>query len=187
MHSISEQISIRIPSVPKLHFLIIPLLLMIIVGTAGCKPTEKNYRSAYDVAREKHDREQREREELRRDLGIGEGVIQDVDDYTLSDIGGEQVWVRHLNFARTDSVSMYAVGVATFKMDTNARAMASDLVADGWHSARCAGADKSWFVIIGESSNETEAIGILRRFRDASPKWQYVGQPGIALLVGGSR
>ncbi|MDE6448315.1 MAG: hypothetical protein K2L35_08355 [Muribaculaceae bacterium] len=37
------------------------LLLLLLAGAAaGCKPTEKNYRSAYDVARDKRERDLRQ-------------------------------------------------------------------------------------------------------------------------------
>ena len=168
-------------------FIHVALLLIMLSSLTGCKPTEKNYRSAYDVAREKRDRDRREREELRSELGIGEGVIQDVEGYSLATIGGGQVWTRHLNFSRQDSVAPYAVAAATFRMDTNARAMTSDLRSAGWEPARYVGDGKNWYVIVGESDSESGAIESLRRFREAHPDWQYVGQPGIALLIGGSR
>lgn len=161
-------------------------LLLLCCG-AGCKPTEKNYRSAYDVARGKRDRDNRQREELRRDMGIGGDVMQEVDGAALARVDDREVWVRHVAFPAADSVATYAVSIATFRMPANAASLAADMRAEGFGTARAVkGADRH-FVIIGESSDTPPAIEIMEKFSSRHPDWQYVGQPGIMLIIGGSK
>ena len=165
------------------------LLLLLLAGAAaGCKPTEKNYRSAYDVARDKRERDLRQQEQLRADMGIGGSEIHLSDtDATLATIGERQVWTHHLNFPRADSVATYAVSVALFRMDTNAKALAADLRAQGWPETRASHSADSYFVIVGSSDSRDRALELLDSFQTTHPEWQYVGQPGILLLIGGSR
>lgn len=175
--------------IPERHNIIPMLLLLLLLGVgAGCKPTEKNYRSAYDVAREKRERDRRHQEELGNDMGIGGGEIRLSDsDATLTRIGEREVLTRNLNFSRADSVGTYAVSVATFRMEANARAMARDLSEDGWPDTRAAHGGESYFVVVGSSAEQGEAMEILTRFEAGHKEWQYVGQPGILMIIGGSR
>ncbi|MDE7080767.1 MAG: hypothetical protein K2O78_03840 [Muribaculaceae bacterium] len=173
--------------VPKVATLLIGALVLLL--SPGCKPTEKNYRSAYDVAREKRERDLQRQQELQNELGLqGAGVMQQGDDGAmLEEVAGRKVWTRHMNFAKADTVRIYAVSVATFGMGTNARAMAADLRNEGWSKSRAVEGGGRSLVLIGDSNLPEEAVEMLTRFEDGHKDWQYVGQPGIMLVIGGSR
>lgn len=185
------RIQYRSPAVVKtagLTFYILLLLLpALLVGTTGCKPTEKNYRSAYDVAREKRDREERERADRQAEMGMTDAAMVDHDGVSTFKIDGRDVYARHVNFARGDSVAPYAVSVATFRMSSNAEAMASDLVEGGVRDARALKSEERWFLVIGSAPTAAGALGIMDGFTASRPDWQYVGQPGIMMIIGGSR
>lgn len=161
---------------------IMPLCVM-----TGCKPTEKNYRAAYDVARDKREREIRRQEEIRSEMGVGGGVMQEVDGAALADICGRNVWTRHIRFPAKDSVATYSVSVAAFKMKSNAEAMAADMRAKGWSRSRSATGGDEHFVLVFESAEAAEAVTEMERFSSSAKDWQYVGQPGIMMIIGGSR
>lgn len=169
--------------------LVMILVSLLMILAQGCKPTEKNYRSAYDVAREKRDRDRASREELQKDMGLqSAGEMEQGDgEATISVIDGNKVWTRHLNFQRKDSVLMYAVSVGTFGMGINARALAADLQASGWRESKVAEGGGRSFVIIGSSNKTEDAMQLLLEFDKQHERWQYVGQPGVMLIIGGSK
>lgn len=170
-----------------LHLFVWLIGIVLLTGVTGCKPTEKNYRSAYDVAREKRERDEREKEERRREMGMEGVTIENADGVSAVTISGRRLLSRHLNFQRGDSVGDYAVSVATFRMPGNANAMAQDLRAQGLSAARALKASDQYFLIIGDSQEASEAIAIIDGFKNRYPEWQYVGQPDILLIIGGSR
>lgn len=185
-----ERIQPGSPAVIKtagLYFIMTLLLLTLLSGLGGCKPTEKNYRSAYDVAREKRERDERERAARQEEMGMTGSAILDQDGVTTVNIDGRDVYARHLNFARADSVADYAVSVATFRMSSNAIAMAADLASGGYPETRALKSGERWFLIIGSDSTPAGALGIADGFAASRPDWQYVGQPGIIMVIGGSR
>ena len=169
--------------------LVMILVSLLMILAQGCKPTEKNYRSAYDVAREKRDRDRASREELQKDMGLqSAGKMEQGDgEATISVIDGKKVWTRHLNFQRKDSVLMYAVSVGTFGMGINARALAAELQASGWRESKVAEGGGRSFVIIGSSNKTEDAMQLLLEFDKQHERWQYVGQPGVMLIIGGSK
>lgn len=164
------------------------ILLTMLIGMAACKPTEKNYRSAYDVALEKREREKREGEERRREMGLEDGaILQDADGVRRISVGEREVLSRNLNFARADSVKTYAVSVGTFRMPGNAKAMAADLDAEGFPGTRALKSGDNYFIVIGSGEDASEGVELMDRFSASKPDWQYVGQPGILMVIGGSR
>ncbi len=173
----------------RLHLCFVVAAGALLCGGAltSCKPTEKNYRSAYDVARQKREREDARRQELQKDMGLDEGVLQEVDGVRRASIGGAEVWATNASFSPADSLATYSVSVATFKMSSNAQAMAADLRAEGWRGSRAAIHDSHHYVIIGSDADSEAALTLMRSFEEKHKEWQYVGQPGIMLIIGGSR
>lgn len=171
------------------RYTVIALLgFLLISGVAtSCKPTEKNYRSAYDVANEKRERDNMEREERSREMGLSEGMLNDYPGVSIIGIGDSTVYSKHLNFQRADSVADYAVSVATFRMESNAGAMAADLNRDKWHGCRALKAQDLFYIIIGDVSQPEETLPVIDKFKKENPDWQYVGQPGPLVIIGGSR
>ena len=82
---------------------------------------------------------------------------------------------------------MYAVSVGTFGMGINARALAADLQVSGWRESKVAEGGGRSFVIIGSSNKTEDAMQLLLEFDKQHERWQYVGQPGVMLIIGGSK
>lgn len=156
----------------------------------GCKPTEKNYRSAYEAAREKRERDEEHRKELQADLGVDQTALQSVDDdgamkITLTDIATDEeykVISKNRSFHRDDKVNGAVAAVATMKMGSNAESLAEDLKKSGFPASRVVRSGDEYIVIIEE---DPSAAGLARtaiRFMKKYPEFPYMGQ-GEMLVI----
>lgn len=147
---------------------------------AGCKPTEKNYRAAYDLAQGKREREAQERKRLESDMQlVGEaGELQDVYGIRLEPLGGDTVRVLHHNFADPALPEPYLLLVAKMKMPANAKAMADRL--PGGAVAEY----EDDFYVIGARADSPELI-IMRAadFRKSNPGWRAINLPDVTVCV----
>lgn len=162
-------------------------ILLALLATS-CKTTEKNYREAYDVAKLKEQRDAQQQEEYRRDLGLENSELAErADGLRRENIGGQQVWVRHIYFPRAQGVKRYSLCFATMKMKGNAESMAEDLKSEGWPDALTAHGQGNYFVIAGTCDDPAEAAAAYRKVKDAeasSGQRIYPGQPDAIILTG---
>lgn len=166
----------------KYRFIFIFITAAIIF--AGCKTTEKNYRSAYDVAILKKQQEDSLRQERKAEMGLGNVVMEeDPDGARLTRIGDREVRALHLTMARADSVKRYAPAAAMFKMPANANAYARDLRNEGWNETRTAKSGERYFVILGSTDDPSEALSLLDAFIKANPGRHAVGLSAPLLLL----
>lgn len=153
--------------------------LMLVVA-AGCKPTEKNYKAAYDAAVQK--RQQAADEQMRPATGL------------LSDDGpqrrvvdGDTVYVLRERILALDGSALsgkWGVAVGVFKIDTNAKAAASDLRGQGCPGAIPAKARGGKFYTLAATvatldSAKSAAADFSKRFKE----YPYVGLPGAPVLI----
>lgn len=145
---------------------------------SGCKPSEKNYRLAYETA------QQRARE------GLDEGVYEQMQQEMLPPmvrVLGDSVRVQRLPLAvyyvpaQPDTASMkmpgaYNVAVAKYKMPTNARSHAESLVAEGYAAAVLKSGTSLYYVMAGLTESLDSAARLARRY-DAVHKCMYIGIP----------
>ena len=162
---------------------IIPILLTTIIF-AGCKTTEKNYRSAYDVAIQKKAREDSLLADRRAEMGLGNLIVEDdPDGAKITRIADRDVRALHISIAKADSVHRYAPAVAAFKMPANASAYATDLRNEGWTNARTAKSAERYFVILGSTDNGPEALTLLDSFISANPDRPSVGLSSPLIII----
>lgn len=156
----------------------IPLILLLLTGLGSCKPTEKNYRSAYDVARQKTLREEEERRLLQADLQIaGDDRLQEVDGVRLEPIADTQAWILHLRFPKDTEQKEYSLTPARFRMPTNANAMAEQ-----FPGARVVKAADQYYVIVAETNSDSIAVAALKSFKIAHPDLSPIGLPDIVII-----
>lgn len=165
-------------------YLFLCLLSMIILG--GCKTTVKNYQEAYDVAIGKQQREEEQRRELQKDLGLEQEELQDVGGARKMQLEGGDVWVLNATFARADSIRRYAVSVGNFKMPANAASMADDLKSEGYAKTTTGKSGDKYYVILDSFARQIDALNLLHEFEEKNKGRYYVGQPGAMLVIGGS-
>lgn len=166
--------------IKRISFCLIGIAMMM----GGCKPTEKNYQSAYKAAQEKRARDEAHRRELQADLGVDQTALQSVDDEsgtwtTLTDAAtNEEVRVKSVRkrFHRDDKLDYVVAAVATMRMKGNAQALADDLKAEGFAEARVARSGENFVVIIGESKAAQNLASTILKFEKKFPDFTYMGQ-----------
>lgn len=146
----------------------------------GCKPTENNYRNAYDAAVAK--REQAAAEQMRPASGLlsDDGPMQRV-------VNGDTVYVLNERVSMLDggaAPDRWGVAVGIYKMDTNARASAEDIMAAGFGNAFVArGTEGRFFTIAATAHTLETAKEESERFRKQFPDYPYVGLPAAPVLI----
>ena len=146
----------------------------------GCKPTEKNYRAAYDKARLKREAEQQSRRELEQDLNVvGSGIVQEVDGVRVETIGDEPVWVLHQRVKAEPPVGPYALVVARMGMRANAQALAEDH--EGWRAVK---AGEGYLVLAGEASTPSAIVELKHEFEKRHKDFKPLNLPGLTILTG---
>ena len=147
---------------------------LIILGASllvlpACKPTEKNYRSAYDIAIAK---KAAEADDLAQ-----EGLISS-DAPTMRVIEGDTLYFKSapLLFENSDAKRFpYSLVVDEFKMPTNARSSAAVIREKGFDAEVAKSTGGRWFVIAGGTETLEEARQLTKRFRNAFPSYAYIG------------
>lgn len=146
----------------------------------ACKPTEKNYKAAYDAAKLK--REAAAREQMRPATGLlsDDGPLMRV-------VNGDTIYVlqerlRNLDGTRMPAEWLLAVGV--FKMDTNAKAGATRLRENGFPQATVAkGAGQKFYTVVSMAESLDSVISESKRFRTLFPEYPFIGLPGAPVMV----
>lgn len=159
---------------------ILAAMICLVVGLVGCKPTEAGYQSAYDAARKKIEAKE-------HDLMIP-AQLQSVDGIQLQPVDGDSIWVAYDLLKSeplegdTTAHGHFGVGVALFRFDTNAKAMASDLSEKGYPALTATDGKEKWWVVASTASTINEGAKILKEFQKKNPAFRYVGIPSAVLL-----
>lgn len=146
----------------------------------GCKPTENNYRKAYDAALAK--RRQAAEEQMRPATGLlsDDGPMQRV-------IEGDTVYVINESLRLADGKrpsGRWALAVGLYKMDTNAKASASDLSSQGYPDAFAAKATGGKFYTVVLVAPNMDSVRMeSKKFKTRFPDYPYVGLPGSPVLI----
>ncbi|MBO5444848.1 MAG: hypothetical protein J5995_05835 [Muribaculaceae bacterium] len=151
---------------------------------AGCKPTEKGYKAAYDAAKAK-------REYVDPELELLTGGHRLLDDGASNwkVIGSDSLQVQTIRISpgkgeQWPQSGPYRLAVAMFKMDTNAGSLLSDLQAKGCVNARVAADGKGKHYIIAGSATSADSLGaVLSDFRQRNPDFPYIGMTPPAPII----
>ncbi len=158
-------------------FLFIAVCCVLILS--ACKPTERNYRAAYDAALAK--REKAEAEAMLPATGL-----RSVDGPQMKIVGGDTIFVSNERFkipAGEERPMQYNVGVAMYKMSTNAKSMAEDLKARGYNTRALQATGDRWFTIAGSFPTLEEAMTFNKVFKKNNPGFRYVGLSGAPVII----
>lgn len=147
---------------------------------AGCKPTENNYRAAYDAALAKR------REAAEQQMRPATGLLDD-EGPQMRVLAGDTVFVLSGRLSRLDGSrpeGKWALAVALYKMDTNARAAASDLALNGYPDAFAAkSTDDNYYTVAAVSASMDSVVAESKAFKLRFPGYPYVGLPGAPVLI----
>lgn len=157
--------------------------VMAAVGFVGCKPTEKNYKAAYDAALQKREAAVA----ADADLGIPEGGLQQLDGPQRRVVNGDTVYllVERIRFFDGEEHEMhkYNVAVSGYKMKTNCAAQVSDLFTKGYKAFGARNAEGTFYVIAGSFDTLDEAAAFDKAFVGKEKKHVYSGLPGAPLII----
>lgn len=158
------------------------LIVAVLVLATSCKPTEKNYKSAYDAAVGKRAQADAER------MLPSEGIMQ-VDGPEMRVIGGDSVFVLHDRVRTPENsanrLGKFNVAVAFFKMRTNADASASHLISEGYKALAARSAQEKWYVVAGAFPSLEEAVAFYKEFVRKNKSYAYIGLPNAPVIIPG--
>lgn len=148
----------------------------------SCKPTERNYREAYDLARSK-------REKTMLETGAP-GFLQTDQGIRLSMVGNDSVWISDQLAQPVDPVTRlgngeraYGVAISKYRMATNANAQASDLRKGGEDPTVARDGEGNHYVLIAVAPTEGKALEAMRAYMVSNPGTYFVGLPGRPILI----
>ncbi len=135
----------------------------------GCKPTEKNYKTAYDVAIAK---KQKTEAELDAD-----GIVS-ADAPMRRIVDGDTLYFKGAALRLSPGegeLKEYNIVVSEFKMPTNARSGAAALKESGFDAFAAKSTGGRWYVVAGAVKSLDDARALILRFRDRYPSYPYIG------------
>lgn len=174
---------------------LIVAVLALLLASMSCKPTENNYRTAYNAATQNRGKQK----DLDRDLGIPDGGLLNEEgpqkvqlDSVSVKVGREFLSVvgddRHVDKKEEfppypKFVQRYVVVVAKYKMSTNAHAQSGDLRRRGLESVVMKNREGDYYVTCGSGKDFTEAVGIKNDFENRHKTYNYVGLEGSPVII----
>lgn len=146
----------------------------------SCKPTEKNYKAAYDAAKAK--REAAAAEQMRPATGL----LSD-DGPQLRIVDGDSIFVLRERLRLPDGSRLpgkWAVAIGLYKMDTNAKASADVIREKGFNMAGIAKASQGRFFTIVSTRESLDSVrNDAKQFRKAFPEYPFIGLPGAPVMI----
>lgn len=164
----------------KQYYAVAALALALLA--TGCKPTESNYKSAYDVAQKK-----RQAASTDPDMVIPSGGIKMIGEPEKKKIGNDSVYVKaeHLKLlGETDAkIGKWNVAVSKYRMPTNCASQVRDLESRGYKAFAVENPEGTFYVIAGSFDNLGEAVTFLTGYRKDKEATVFVGLPGEPMLI----
>lgn len=164
------------PMLKKIGLMACALLMLY-----GCKPTEKNYKAAYDAA-------------MSKQPVVDDALEVDVEDLITVD-GGRKETINGVTLLfipetvkPTDSDNAKGeggVGVAIGKYDmpTNARSQAKMLSETEPEAQVCTNGKGTYYVVVKRVGNSAEAADYISGFKQRHPGYPFVGLDGLPAIV----
>ena len=156
-------------------------ILMLGAMAVSCKPTEKNYQTAYDLAVQK-------REEAL--TSVSGGMLDAIDGAHKQAVDGDTIYVVSGTFKPYETISDSAslsgkigVAVAKYGMDTNARHHAADLRMIYPGAFVATDGKKHYYVVVDRRNNFQEALPAIRAFEKKNPDFHYIALPAPCAIL----
>lgn len=145
----------------------------------GCKPTERNYKAAYDVAVAK-------RQNVDVDLDISEADLIQEGQPSLRTLRGQEVLYLGSPLRPVSEggavPEKYNVVCGVFKMPVNALDQARNLRSDGMDAFAARGEQDKYYTVAGSFDNLEDALAFYASFKKKHPDFTFVGISGLTLL-----
>lgn len=147
---------------------------------SSCKPTEKGYQAAYDLAKGK-------REAVMTDLGVNlpEGALQDVDGAQLKEVDGVKVYLQNQRLSPVSediATESYNVAIGKYKMNTNCVAQAKSLKEEGYDAFAAKDHEGMFYTIAGSFPTLEKAVKFYQDYQQGKNR-VYVGLPSAPVII----
>lgn len=153
--------------------------LALLMLAPGCKPTERNYKSAYDAALAK-------RQAADTDMNLPVGALMVEGEPSLRQVDGRDVyWLTAVLRPVTEGArgaDAYNVAVGSYKVPTNALDQSRALRDEGLDAYACRGENDHYYTVAGSFDTAAEALAFIDSFRDSHPEYPHVGLPDIIII-----
>lgn len=152
---------------------------------AACKPTEKNYRQAYEAAKAK-----REYVDPDADLMMGGHKLLDEESSNWKVLGTDTLEIRHfymkpVGVEKWPNEGPYRLAVAMFKMNTNANSLLADIKKrTTQHPVVATDSKDRHYIIAGSATSIDSLAQVLATFKKENPGFSFIGMtPEKPLII----
>lgn len=153
-----------------------------VLALAACKPTEQNYRSAYDAALKKKNISTGD-----ADLNLPAGKLQQFDGPREREVAGGKVKTMSVRLKRIGGYECeprsWSVAVAAYKMPTNCEAHTARLEKEGYKAFYAETPEGLYYIIAGTFDALDEAAEFARDYSSKHPAATMVGLDDTPLLI----
>lgn len=150
-----------------------------LLTAVGCKPTERNYKAAYDAAVAK-------RQTVDVDLDIAEDDLIQEGQPSPRTLMGQQVLYLASPLSPVSEggavPEKYNVVCGAFKMPVNALDQSRNLRHEGLDAFAARGEQDRYYTVAGTFDNLDDALAFYASFMKKHPDFRFVGIPGLTLL-----
>lgn len=161
---------------------VLPILALLLAGMTACKPTESNYKAAYDAAQQK-----RQAAANDPDLMLPAGALKSIDGPVKRDINGDSLYVikEHLKFTGgvEHDFHKWNVAVASYKMPTNCAAHVSELFTKGYKAFSVENPEGKFYVIAGSFPELSDAAVFAKEYAAGKTSSDFIGLPGEPVII----
>lgn len=151
------------------------------ISIVSCKPTEKNYKAAYDAALGK-----REAAKADMDVNLPEGALQQIDGPQLKEVDGKQVYILNMRIRPLDQgiklPGKYNVAIGSYKMNTNCLAQVDVLKKEGYEAFAVRDSEPMYYSIAGSFETLQEAVQFYEDYKKGKNR-VYVGLPNNPVII----
>lgn len=164
--------------------IIIPVLLLLaLAGAISCKPTESNYRAAYDAAQGKR----KASAAADADMAIPAGALQAIGGPAIRVVNGDSVYVtsERIRFegGLENELRKWSVAIARYKMPTNCASQTNDLFSEGYKSFFVRNTEGAYYVIAGSFDTLDEAATFAVEYARKKSPSVFVGLPHAPVII----
>lgn len=164
------------------HTLLALPLLGILCASTGCKPSEKNYKAAYDATLRKREAAKK----LEQEIAPGVELVYE-NAPAKQTVDGTDVYVKTLHLRCLDNGAPlpkpFMVAVGMYNLPTNARSQVADLKAQGYDGAvAMIDMQSHYFAMAASFDNLAEAARFAKTFQEKHPSMPYVGLEGSPVV-----
>lgn len=170
-------------------FIISAAAVTLLLAGVACKPTEKNYRQAYEKA------QQKARDGL-TDEQYEQMMLESLPPYLRTETDSIRYFTENVmwqyspasvNEGKEVRAAHYNLAIGKYGMLTNAKAHADRLAAEGWQAVVLRNGAPTYFVIAAMSENPDSIADAAHRYRKAYPQGVVALHEPMALIPQGRR